>query len=420
MADPGVICVLGMHRSGTSAVARILNLMGWSLGPAEKLMPPAEFNPSGHWEYQPFVDINDEILATFDGSWDRPPHWSDVWHRSAALEPFRDRVRRLLETDFPPGLAWAWKDPRTCLTLPFWQDLLPSMKYVVCLRNPLDVALSLQRRDGFSLAKGGDLWLDYVASSIIHSTGLPRMFLFYEDLMRDWKSQVRRLGAFLEDPQVLEGRETESSIDDFVDHELEHHQSSPDEALIEEAIPYPARAVYFLLRNKIAARSNGLEGFGDGLHDFNGALDAFLRIALLACSSIEESSSRLDESERQTVMLRVNLDESQRQAAALQANLGESQRHAAMLQENLDERQRHAATLQENLGESQRHAATLQKNLEESQAQAETRRANLAERDVALAEMEHSLAVIRQSRSWRLTGPFRWLGGRLRSWIDRK
>ena len=420
MADPRVICVIGMHRSGTSAVARILNLMGWSLGPAEKLMPPAEFNPAGHWEYQPFVDINDEILATFGGSWDRPPHWPDGWHLSAALDPFRDRVRRLLETDFPPGLAWAWKDPRTCLTLPFWQEILRPMRYVVCLRNPLDVAQSLQRRDGFSLARGGDLWLDHVASGILHTTGLPRLFISYEDLMHDWRPEVQGLGAFLGDPQISEGQEMVASIDDFVDRTLEHHQSSLDQALLEEAIPYPARAVYFLLRNKISSRPNGPEGFGDGLHDFNGALDSFLRISLLARSCIEEFSSRLDESDRQTVMLRANMDDSQGQAAALQANLDESQRHAATLQENLDDSQGQAAALQANLDESQRHAATLQENLEESQAQAETRRANLAERDLALAEMEHSLAVIRLSRSWRLTGPLRWLGGRLRSWIDRK
>jgi hypothetical protein len=72
------------------------------------------------------------------------------------------------------------------------------------------------------------------------------------------------------------------------------------------------------------------------------------------------------------------------------------------------------------LEESQRHAATLQANLAESQRRAETLRASLAERDLILAEMEHSLAAMTQSRSWRLTGPLRCLGGWLRSWINRK
>ena len=63
MSEPTVVCVLGMHRSGTSLVARVLNVLGVDLGPEEHLMRPSSANPTGHWENKPITGINDEILS---------------------------------------------------------------------------------------------------------------------------------------------------------------------------------------------------------------------------------------------------------------------------------------------------------------------------------------------------------------------
>ena len=58
-----VLCILGMHRSGTSMVSYILHLCGLDLGPPDQLMPPTEANPLGYWEHTGFVEVNDALLT---------------------------------------------------------------------------------------------------------------------------------------------------------------------------------------------------------------------------------------------------------------------------------------------------------------------------------------------------------------------
>ena len=73
MSNPTIVCTLGMHRSGTSLVSRVLNVLGVYLGPEEHLMRPSSDNPTGHWESRPIKEINDEILSILGGSWSEPP-----------------------------------------------------------------------------------------------------------------------------------------------------------------------------------------------------------------------------------------------------------------------------------------------------------------------------------------------------------
>src|SRR5713226_5579370 len=162
MIRPKVVCVLGMHRSGTSLVTRILNLLGVYLGTEPQLPTPAQDNPKGHWEHGIFRELNDEILARHGGTWDQPPRLSTGWEANPGLDDLKHRASTLIQDEFAHAEIWGWKDPRTCLTLPFWQQLLPETHYVVCLRNPVDVAHSLRRRNSFSVQKSSSLWLTYV------------------------------------------------------------------------------------------------------------------------------------------------------------------------------------------------------------------------------------------------------------------
>src|SRR5262245_20660483 len=131
------ICILGMHRSGTSLVARLMNLLGVCLGEETQLMPADAYNPRGFWEHGALVALNNQILARLGGNWHEPPNFSPGWESSPALEDLRVQARDVICTNFNKAALWGWKDPRTCLTLPFWQSLIPSLKYVICLRNPL-------------------------------------------------------------------------------------------------------------------------------------------------------------------------------------------------------------------------------------------------------------------------------------------
>src|SRR5262249_49785868 len=160
-----VVCILGMHRSGTSVITRILNLLGVDLGPEARLQGPRPDNPRGFWEHEPFVRIDDDILSRFGGSWSAPPAFPPGWERGPDVLDLRARARIAAAESCAVAALWGWKDPRACLTLPFWQAVLPPMHYVICFRSVVEVARSLERREGFTLERGARLWVAHVAAA---------------------------------------------------------------------------------------------------------------------------------------------------------------------------------------------------------------------------------------------------------------
>lgn len=243
-----IVCLLGMHRSGTSLVTRLVNAMGVDLGPGEHLMKATGENPRGFWEHHAMRDLNDEILSRFGGTWHEPPVLPAGWESDARLADVRRRARAVIRDEFSGRRAWGWKDPRTCLTLPFWQQLLPPMRYVICLRNPLDVARSLEKRDRFPVEKSGALWLLYLRSSLAHTTGLPRLFTFYDDLVTDWPAEVRRLSRFVWDRAVDEEPGVRDAVNDVLEKDLQHHRASTVEVSGDPQLAFPPKAVYLVMR----------------------------------------------------------------------------------------------------------------------------------------------------------------------------
>jgi hypothetical protein len=266
------VCVLGMHRSGTSAVTRVLNLLGVHLGPPDRLTRPLADNPEGFWEHSGLVSVNDAILARFGGSWDDPPALPPGWERSETIADQRERAMHLLEADFSEAPEWGWKDPRTCLTLPFWQALLPPMRYVICLRSPLSVARSLRDRDGFSSDRSGCLWLLHVASALIRTAGHPRLITSYERLVDAFEPELRRLAEFVGRAGALTDA-LSREIGATIRQDLCHHRNSVLETLDDRTLPFAARALY-------AALCRSGQGSGEGGEDGTEDLAALARAAI--------------------------------------------------------------------------------------------------------------------------------------------
>src|SRR5262245_50531861 len=105
------VAIAGMHRSGTSMVTRLLNLCGLNLGPAEHLMESSPDNPEGFWESLPFVRINEELLHSLGGEWDRPPEEMRDWAAAVELAAYRERAANL-PAELSLKEPWGWKDPR--------------------------------------------------------------------------------------------------------------------------------------------------------------------------------------------------------------------------------------------------------------------------------------------------------------------
>src|ERR1700722_4433954 len=114
------ILVVGVHRSGTSAMAGALEAMGLDAGPPDGLMAGDVGNPDGYYELQAVADLNDEILAHLGGAWHSPPALGPSWNASVPIAGFVRRARDLLAASYGKRTDFVLKDPRISLVLPLW------------------------------------------------------------------------------------------------------------------------------------------------------------------------------------------------------------------------------------------------------------------------------------------------------------
>jgi hypothetical protein len=220
-----------MHRSGTSALARVLSLLGCGL--PDNLMPAlADNNETGFWESRDIADFNDRLLATAGSQWDDWRALPTAWLASPATAAWQPKARELLHHSFAGQPVIVLKDPRICRLVPFWLQVLDEAGYqtrlVLPLRHPLEVADSLRRRDGFSADKGQVLWLRHVLDAERDSRGRPRVLVNYADLLNDWRAVIGRLAADLQLGLPRWSATAEVEIDAFLRDDLRHNQASAD------------------------------------------------------------------------------------------------------------------------------------------------------------------------------------------------
>jgi len=221
------IIVLGMHRSGTSLVAELLHGCGVSAGDPKLLLGANEGNERGYWEHAPLVAFNDNLLSFVDSSWSVPPTYEDEQRLAdRALNTIsRDQALRLISSMESSGQAWFWKDPRFALTFPFWQKLWRDPLYIVCIRDPLEIAQSLQRRNHFPISASLLLWQIYMTSILRHVKNKPRvLFVDYKQLLEAPRQQCERLLVFLQEYLRIDGPKIDE-LTRIVTPKLRHNDS---------------------------------------------------------------------------------------------------------------------------------------------------------------------------------------------------
>jgi len=169
------VVVLGMYRSGTSALTRALGLLGSSLGPEAAL--------GKFWESRATRGPSRKILAAYGGGWDSPPVLPAGWVDAPAVRALRPEAKSALAS-FGTGPAFTWKDPRTCITLPFWLDLLDEPPIIVFShRHPVEVAASQAKRQDVGIAHSLALWERYNADALTQAQGLRTVCIEYPRLL---------------------------------------------------------------------------------------------------------------------------------------------------------------------------------------------------------------------------------------------
>lgn len=219
------VMIIGMHRSGTSALTRIVNHLGPTLAREEDLVGPLPSNLNGQWESMSMTGFQEALLRRRGGSWDDPPDLPVGWARKRSLILEVGRARRLVRHVFGDAPVWAWKDPRTSLTLPFWRRVLPrhTLIPVVIHRHPLEVAESLASRDGFPQERALGLWEIYNRALLRDLEGMPALHLSYAQLVSDPTATAVRLRHFLVAHGVAIAHAPDETVRSLVDVSLRHH-----------------------------------------------------------------------------------------------------------------------------------------------------------------------------------------------------
>jgi hypothetical protein len=256
------ILVLGMHRSGTSALTGTLAKLGVAVGDDAEHLAPRPDNPKGFWENADVFRIHEWLLAQLDVGWDDIRPMPKDWLAHPAVADAKDQLRLLLEGSMAERALWAVKDPRLCRLLPMWRELLDELGVewlpLFCVRHPLEVAKSLADRDGLDAAHSHAVWLRHMVEAGIETQLRTRGVVSYEALLSDWRGESARIAEAFAIRWPDQSQEAAAAIEAFLESGDRHHHEPADNLGQMPAIV--AEAYEALLR----ARTSG-----DGWRDFD-------------------------------------------------------------------------------------------------------------------------------------------------------
>lgn len=194
VSEESPVIIAGMHRSGTSLVARLLERGAMYVGGSWV----DENHESIHFSRANRAMVGEGAYMLHDYGWTAPKTDEFIQARRGYAERAAARVsvffaERVGET------VWGWKDPRNCLTLPVWLSIYPNARVLHVVRDGRSVCLSLADRDGLHPAFGLALWAHYVtrAERALEAVAEPgKLTVRFEDLMAAPGATLRRLFEF--------------------------------------------------------------------------------------------------------------------------------------------------------------------------------------------------------------------------------
>lgn len=244
-----IIIVLGMHRSGTSALTRGLSTLGVALGDA--LHPAGPDNPTGFWEDSDVIAINNQILGFLGSAHDRMGVIDANVFDLPDIQQIYQTAKELVEQKTASTSIWGMKDPRITRLLPFWKKLLNELGfkvgYVIALRNPLNVAASLTARNQLAPVKSYVLWLEHMLQAAAYTESENRLVVGYDNLLSAPYKQLQRISAAL-DLCTPTQEQFDVYANEFLDKGLRHGQHNDDELLNSNIEPAILAQTYQLLR----------------------------------------------------------------------------------------------------------------------------------------------------------------------------
>ena len=219
------VVVLGMHRSGTSAVTGMIDALGLPACRPEDRMPARRWNARGNYESRSLSLFDERLLNDLGGAWWAPPDLHEGWADDSSLVDLRTEAARLF-ADAHPFENWVWKDPRACVLMQFWDLVLGGdMPRIVVLRNPLESAASLASRNHMTRELALALAERSLRSAIHDSEGRPVLITAYDELMDDVDGWCRRTTEFIRSNGVAIPSSPPTDVArEFLEPGLRHHR----------------------------------------------------------------------------------------------------------------------------------------------------------------------------------------------------
>ncbi len=255
-----VLIVLGMHRSGTSAITRGLRVMGVELG--NRLIPPIEGNnDKGFWEDIDLNAFDNEILAELGQSWFSLTPIDEADIALLKKRGYFLRAVELLGAKIGDAEVFGFKDPRVAKLLPFWREVFAhcelDVSYVIALRHPLSVAQSLVKRDAMDSEQSYLLWLGHIIPALVQSAGKPRIVTDYDQIMAAPEQELQRVAnAF---GLQLSAEAMADYRNEFLDPKLRHTEYVPEDLLLDVRCPPLVYEIYSVLNDLAHGRRSFAE-----------------------------------------------------------------------------------------------------------------------------------------------------------------
>jgi hypothetical protein len=222
------IIILGMHRSGTSALTGALRVLGVKLG-NRLYAAQTGVNDKGFWEHEHIADTHDAILRVTGSYWDDFLPFAEGWTAHSALPYYLKRLKRIVARDFGEEPLWGLKDPRMCRLLPLWLSIFEEENvrpvFVLIVRHPAEVCRSLHARDGMSMEKALLLWLRYTLDAELYSRDHRRVFVTFDSLIEDTGSTLKSIERILEISFPRPVEDALPAISEFLTSGLRHHNN---------------------------------------------------------------------------------------------------------------------------------------------------------------------------------------------------
>lgn len=292
-------CILGMHRSGTSALAGVLKHFGADV--PSRMMKPTEDNPAGYFESTPVMQLNERILASAGTSWDDWSRIPEGWFKGPRAGALKAEARDVLEAEFGASPLFVLKDPRICRLWPFWRDVLTDMGVtplpIIMLRRAEEVAQSLARRDKLPPTVGRLVWLRHQVDAEEYTRGSARVVTSYDQLLTNWRDMLHEVEAKSGFALPRRSLTTEAEVETFLKPEFRRFSESPEPA--EEGLTGMYGEAYDLFlaptpsakqRDRLKAITRSLDDFAGLLHD----LASPVRVTVRETARLSRERAKLD------------------------------------------------------------------------------------------------------------------------------